>query len=833
MHSFTAGGPLSDWIETLPYQTPLAGVLVAACAVFVYLTMRAAGRPKALAVGTATLCVASGCLWFAVPFGAAPAVVAGAAGFAGLWFASRNNVSKPSEITASLVCVAASLATLQPISAALAMTTGMVLLTRGNPRASIAALGGSAALLAFRATFVATMQPMAALGSIGVAFAPFLHSPDLNANIPTAAWATGLAVILGSLPLLMRDTSRQAGVLALCAFAATTVGATESDYLHHRAAASLAPMAAVFLAACFDSLFVKLPGMAAPAAIFIVCAGHGTFALLNYSIARDTDRYIELSVAAAPKSATLLEARGQVLAARARDAALSHEDRIAMVQNAAEVLEKAGEQASGHRRFRILRSALELWMLAGKTTKVVEGLPRLSMVASDDPERGAAAVLRSRYLEQQQKFTEAISCLAAATQQFPGSSEVRRAWMRLGGAFYARQIGAESAPAASAPALLEIAKLRDAINADLQSTNPAARAAALVARGRLSLAAGAAVDATRDFNEAKRTDPASADAYIAAAQAYLSQGLVEGAARELRAGVTATKPTPPAELLVSLAAVELQRGSPPEAALQLVEMARAADPGAPQLQKTLAAARVHLAEKRIENGDLKGAGELLQMALSEDPASARAYATVGKLCDEQKRVDEAAEAWSRAFAMDPSDETREKYAAAVKSLALAKMLNRDREGAIALFEKVKQLRPKSVDTSLGSDMLAEEAKLQFEKGMLLAGKKDFKSAKTPLLRSVALLEYNFHALYQLGFIASAENDPEAAVDYYRKALEAAKARKLPLADLPVYYHLANELRLLSKLDAAADVLNEYLALGEGPDRARCEALLEIIDSIRK
>ena len=294
----------------------------------------------------------------------------------------------------------------------------------------------------------------------------------------------------------------------------------------------------------------------------------GALAIPRFWEARRTEPYLEAATAEVPDSAILCEAYGNVLAAGARTGEHDPNERIQLLEKAASVLANGANHADPLRRFRMLHSAIEFWLLAGDWRSAQPWISVLSESAGDDAMRAESAILRCRWLEVEGDPQSAVKCLEVAA----GSS---RTWPSSERNCYIRPPSTSRRDQGKGPdaeeSRRELARLEATLAADLKPERPRElRAAAHVARGRIALTRGKPVDALRDFEDAKRIEPNDPDAYIAAAEAYLSEAqasgepsLLEGAEKQLRAGLEATQPSPPAELLVFLAAVQLQRGVDP------------------------------------------------------------------------------------------------------------------------------------------------------------------------------------------------------------------------------------------------------------------------------
>lgn len=843
--TFLTQGPIAAWLQREAGPSPVIDLtILAAGAVALFFAALRCGLARPFAAIAALIALTHASALAAIPnaargelcgslFSMTAIALAGVAPRAGAEARAWTGVAARA---AAAICFAAAQGMGSPVAAAFAIVAGGSALANGTRGFGFVYLTiGAGSLLAW-ITAASGFDFTAAAAAASQAVLPVAAAPDLYHSAGAfpfiAAFATAALILVN----LTKNPTR-IFVLFMIAAAAACAAAGARFYLHERASAALAPAAALLWAGALESASAKLPSRALVAAGAAAAALFGWAGIRKFTLARDTDRYLEESTAAAPRSATLLEAHAQVLAARARAAGLKTDERIVILKKAVDEFERAAAVASAERKFIILSTATEAAVLAGDSGRAELLLPRMSEAAWLDEQRGDSAVLRARYLESTGKRDQAAQCVEAAAAQFPTASGLRRYYLKTAAARLALKFTkakAEKNAANETAALAELDQLEKSLARDLDSSTAlTVRASALAARGRIQLARARAVDAMRDFQDAKRADPQLADAYIGAAESYLSQNIVEGAVRELREGLAATQPSPPAELLVSLAAVELQAGGAPEVSLQLVEMARQADPGTRQLNRTLAAARVALAEKRAEKGDLAGAEEALAAAKEEAPDWARIYSVYARIRDEQKRVDEALLNYQKAFELDATDENREKFATSLKNSAVLHLYAKDRPGAIDRFLQFRSLNAKNTDIGVGADILAEDARREYEEGQAALKDKNITNAQKKFERSLELLPNNYYALSQLGALAAEAAETGKAIEYFEKALASAKATQIPLAESAIYYNLAQQYRLDGKLARASEVLKEYLALGTGSLRTKCEALLEIVEALRK
>lgn len=729
---------------------------------------------------------------------------------------------------------------------------GFLVLGYGWIRGGSKALGSGAAVAfvldtALRVA-VAVPSGTAAATAGFLALAPVAPGYDLRAMGPW--YALGTPVPLGLAPGLLERAAAWVPAAAAIALASASHGlrpiaalyaallglltfaASETDFLHDRASLLLAPPASAILTA---SIAPRREGPARRWAnelpVMLLTAAFAILFAHAWVESRDTDTYLERAVQAAPGSPILEEAYGQVLRARARRGDAPRTERAEWLRRAGDVLVRGAAHASRERKFRMVASASDAYRRAGDSEAAAAALRRASELAVSDAERAEAAILRFRYLEDQGDPEGALGCLRAAIAELPESTELRCQYLDTASARFQAGMGGGVAASADGAADLDawIAReLRTDVPRDV-------RAAAYVARGRLSLARGRAVEAVRDFEDSKRIDPRRAEPYMGAAAAYVLQGLLDGAERELTAGLTAVEPEPPVSLVSSLAEVRLARGADPGPLIELLRAARQGDPDDPRIASVLSLALAADAERKLEKGDLTSAEALAREALAEGGDVARARAVLGQLRERQRRFDEAVEELREAHRLEPTPERREQLASALKAAGMAALLQRERARAVEWFLELRRLEPESVELGTGLDILREEARSEYNAAV---DARDPVVARRHLERSLELLPENFYALYALGTLEAeaggeAHSNDVKAIELWTRALRSARADGIDLAGFALHLNLA-QAHYRRRDDARVrELLTEYLSFGHGPYQARCQALLEVLDVGRR
>lgn len=671
----------------------------------------------------------------------------------------------------------------------------------------------------------------------GLAIAPGTLAPDLSV-FPSgpAAIALGTGILLFSVISRLgreRDESIVAGLFIsfLCCY---PIFSNERDFLYERGPVPLAGGAALLLIMLIDMLLQKFSERVRWAASILLILLFATVGIIRFNFVKDTDRYLDAAVQIAPDSRVLQESRGHLLMARSSNGEVSTEERDRLRNEAAKAFEAAAKAVGLNANFKNLVFAANAALATSKREKFDRYIHAALAAATTPREKGEICILSARPFELDNELAKAKEILTKCSAQFPNSENLQLYLLKttISDAFSTlAQARARKDTKLAADTIQQLEALVPRIAP--YRAHPDYVSRALVLEGRILLANERLVDATRNFNDAKRLDATNADAYMGAAEVFLSQGIIDGAANELREGVVATQPSPPIELFVRLAAVELQRGAEPDQVLQLLESARAAGPKSLLLQKTIAAAQTVSAEKKLEKGDLAGAEQLLQLALKDAPEVARVHATFGKLREQQKKIDEAILSYQKAFDLDGNSENREKLAASLKTSAIAHLYAKDRTGAVERFVKLRSLHSTTVDLGAGADILADEARAAHDAGVELLKKHDAAGARAQFNKSLEYLPENFYSLYQLATLCAEAAEIDPSIGYFERALEAAKKAKIPLSETALHFNLAQQYRLNGNSKKAVEILKDYLSLGPGPHTVRCQTLLDVIIELQK
>jgi len=670
------------------------------------------------------------------------------------------------------------------------------------------------------------MRVEPALRALALAILPFAPAPDLASGpigapdriglVAAGAWAA-LAVAAGILALTTRRDARTplAPVLASIALAAAFVGLAATPpgrpWLDDRAPAALAPFVALAIGGLVEAAIRRL-AVRAPSSIprvagaFVpVLAVAATAGALRFHDARDVEGYVFRAIERAPESTYLREARGRLLDARARKPGLRAAERAELFAEAGRDLRRT-EPSDPSKRAQDLVDAAYAF---GRARERDEALEALATADAIEPGSRDVRIARARVLEAVDDLDGALAEVIAAGD-LGETLRLRARSLRPGadGSELDRDIAAAIAPGSPA---------------ELRASGYAARALVELRRGR-------AVEALADANEARRIDPACVEAYLAGVDVHRASGELEGAIAELEIGLQRARGS--GDLLVALAGVELERGGEPARAIQLTDLARQVDPGARGLDAVAGAAHARDAEQRLQKGDVAGAEAAALEAVAEAPKLGRAHAALASVRDAQKRRDDAIASLERAFALDASAENRDRLAEAIRRRALAHRVRGDRDAAVDDLLRARGIAP-SIDLGSGADLLREEAETAYRDGVAALASRDVSKAAARLERSLRLVPDNAFALGALGEIAASDGDDDRALDLWTRALDAARASKLDLAELPLLEQIARLHRRRGRNDLARQFAREYLALEKGPYRVRCEALLDAIDVLEK
>lgn len=839
---------LAEWLGTSHSARSTVWLLAAVAA---YGAARALDRSRLAAAGAALFMALHPAFSGADPFGAASILVSSAAGLA---LVACVRLPWIAQIPAMGICglLTASGESAAPFGlAAVAFAAHPDPGTQREPalrqRVRWAMIGLAAGLFAWRFLSLAGWgtQIAAALLGAGGSLVPVQPHPDaiamadpvdtIRTPMPALNRVLQLAALAGLLAPLWRPLRRCAvpfsvGIVFLAFLT------PESAFLHDRAALSMVPAAALLGAGFLDALRERFGAgwtRRQMAIGFVVAAA--TLSGLTWKRWKHSHRsdYLEVAREKAPASAVIREACGQLLVARAQDPQTAAKDRPDLWRRALAEFDEAAKAARDSDR--AFREKLLAADAADHAVSFEEAKRRLvDLLQSDRGASRRAETLLSlvKLHRRHEDAAGADQWLADPTtkQIAVGNPDLLQEILRSEGAAFAAKASAGGDPQKLLP---ELQRWYGEWEGSLRNSAPSTKAVLLASRGRAETALGKPIDAQRSFQAAKAADPRCADAYLGAAEAYLSAGVLQGAAKELQAGIEITAPTPPAELLVSLAAVQLQGGADPEQVVRLVEAARATDPSMPQLRRTLASALTALAEERLRKGNVAAAEAAAVRAVAESPERARPFDALGRVREEQKRHPEALAAFERAYELERNEERRDLYAGALKRQALGLVLEGKRREALDAFVKVRELASPRVELGSGTDFLEGEAQREIDAANAALERKDAAAAQQALERALRYVPEHPAALSSLGILFAEKGDDARAVDLWSHAAAGAKVRGADLRRSSLLLNLANALRRLSRYDESRKAAQEYLQLGDGPHRAQLEALLEVLDLLEK
>lgn len=298
--------------------------------------------------------------------------------------------------------------------------------------------------------------------------------------------------------------------------------------------------------------------------------------------------------------------------------------------------------------------------------------------------RGEDALAESRYSSSEEALFDAIEYFQRALSINPS---YREALVGLAEAYYglqeyptalryalgARELGSDAPQLQNLEARIRLARGEIETARELYREVLAREPNNLEARlgtAQLALAEGNPEEATRELERLLRRAPENRRALLALTLIYRDRGNREAARRYLRQALRFHSENP----RVQLVAAEQARveGN--------LEEARFHAETALTLRPSFTEARIVLAELLLAEGDAYGAETQLRQALGDTVTGPRVWYTLGRVLEEQGKLDEAIRALRRGMEIAPEEE---RLTLALESVAEALPLEDDRRTPIA------------------------------------------------------------------------------------------------------------------------------------------------------
>jgi tetratricopeptide (TPR) repeat protein len=327
----------------------------------------------------------------------------------------------------------------------------------------------------------------------------------------------------------------------------------------------------------------------------------------------------------------------------------------------------------------------------------------------------------------------------------------------------------------------------------------------LLLRARFDALSGNAVDAIRKVEAARQAAPTDPDVFATASEIYAAAGKVDAGWQEERAGERACGEAP--ELDRARACLWLSRSGGARKGLELLEGARKKDPDLPFTARALSQA--HLLVGKEDAAARKGPSALehAQLAASLDPddVDARRFLSEALLLngDFEGGVREI------EALVEKGQPLGAELALLHKKAGIAALLERDRDRAIGHFAAARKLGLTDEELSTGARVLAEEAAARVEKGIEAYKAGDLDAARAHFTAALELDPDRIEAKNHLAVVEFKRGNLGAAIAYWRSVLETSEKEGLELPE-PVHVNLAKALALSGEVDAARDLLEDYL-----------------------
>ncbi|GEM_PF-3269365 len=296
--------------------------------------------------------------------------------------------------------------------------------------------------------------------------------------------------------------------------------------------------------------------------------------------------------------------------------------------------------------------------------------------------------------------------------------------------------------------------------------------------------------------------------WLAASEIYLAQGLIEGAVRELKEGLSRHPGSP--RLLARLGLI-LEQSSRFEEAARLYRRALRARPLHPGLRKALARVLAALARRKVAREAPSAYAGLVREAASLDPGlPALAYLEAVLLRAERRYLPALARV-SKACAQDPGDE-----AAATLRLDLLKQIGylelaARKPEAFRRFRKLLDLAPPEYPVGAVREVCKSEFLRRIERGDAQLKEKKLEEAERAYASALELFPDQEGALRKLGMVRFVRGAPEEAVPPLSRALRIAE--KLGMDPGLSLLYLLKSLVALGRIREAGELVKPYLPGG--------------------
>lgn len=341
-------------------------------------------------------------------------------------------------------------------------------------------------------------------------------------------------------------------------------------------------------------------------------------------------------------------------------------------------------------------------------------------------------------------------------------------------------------------------------------------------RARIAAAEGDSIAAVRLIERARAEHPGEARVHATAGEVHALGGRFESAEAEIREGLALAGGSP--ELSRARGVLAICREGGARVGLNHLLDARAADPELPFLDGPLVEAHLLLARQAMaEEQPLDALGHaqaVLELRPGLEEArlvQADARASMGELA--------AAVEIYEALLADGAD-VRDSLALMSQRAATAALVQGERERAVALHLRARELGLSEDDLGFGRTLLAEEGVRAMRAGVAAHEEGELRASATRFERALELDPELLAARNHLAVVRFKLREYSEAVRHWTRVLETARAEGLELPE-PVHLNLARALVLNERVDEARELLQREILrdpAGEHANAAR--ALLD-------
>jgi len=313
------------------------------------------------------------------------------------------------------------------------------------------------------------------------------------------------------------------------------------------------------------------------------------------------------------------------------------------------------------------------------------------------------------------------------------------------------------------------------------------------------------IAALRLIETARAADPKNPDVYATAAEIYAANDAFDTAWQEIERGLASCGES--AELLRARGVAWLCREHGAPKGVEFLTRARAADPDLPFVTRALAQGHLLVAKIEQQKKNVEGAIANARASLAGQPDNVDARRLLSELLAAQGDFGGAiAIVQGLVQAGEPLEA---ELASLCKKAGIAALLENDRPRAIEQFRAARAHGLNDTELASGARILAEESRVQLERGVAAYEKGDTAKAETCFREALADEPTSLAARNHLAVVLFGRAQYPEAARLWREVLETARTEAIDLPD-PVHLNLAAALAKSGDAAGARAVLEEFL-----------------------